>query len=126
MFQGVKSENPCFRGLQSNLQKTHAHPLHPAALASVPSGKVLVRVRVQKTKFKENMDLRYFLTQNLDFSIGLRLFHRGPTEIWPKSRSVGTPLVTSGGLKRYRIIKGPPGFRFWTPTSEIDSAGDLD
>ena len=24
---------------------THAHPLHPAALASVPSGKVLVRVR---------------------------------------------------------------------------------
>ena len=25
---------------------THAHPLHPAALASVPSGKVLVRVRV--------------------------------------------------------------------------------
>ena len=26
---------------------THAHPLHPAALASVPSGKVLVRVRVR-------------------------------------------------------------------------------
>jgi hypothetical protein len=26
---------------------THAHPLHPAALASVPNGKVLVRVRVQ-------------------------------------------------------------------------------
>ena len=32
--------------LASTARATHAHPLHPAALASVPYGIVLVRVRV--------------------------------------------------------------------------------
>jgi len=49
----------------------------------------------KKTKFK-NMDLRYFLTENLGFSIGARLrlgqnLGRSETQ---------TPLVTSGGLSK--------------------------
>ena len=39
----------CLANFESASQSA-AHPLHPAALASVPSGKVLVRVRVHRAR----------------------------------------------------------------------------
>ena len=47
---------------------THAHPLHPAALASVPYGIVLVRVRVRiRSRPKEGENRPRLRTERLDF-----------------------------------------------------------